>query len=134
MLREVSADGGTERARFGEIDLVLGDRLQRGVRWDEREFRDVIAVAKAICERRRSPPPSTLHHGNDPSRRDPRERLADREYIAGAYSIADVATWPWMMGVARALPELPTRMPNVHRWMEAVGARPAVKKGFALGT
>jgi len=33
-------------------------------------------------------------------------------------------------GVARALPDLPTRMPDVHRWMEAVGARP---EGIRVG-
>jgi len=58
-------------------------------------------------------------------------RLADRDYLAGDYSIADMAAWPWI------LPELQGQdlgeFPNLKAWMERVGARPAVIAGRALG-
>jgi len=58
-------------------------------------------------------------------------RLADRDYLAGAYSIADMAAWPWI------LPELQGQsldaFPHLAAWMERVGARPAVQAGRALG-
>jgi len=59
-------------------------------------------------------------------------RLADRPYLAGDYSIADIATWCWVF------PEYQGRkiladFPHVARWWETVAARPAVKKGRAVG-
>lgn len=59
------------------------------------------------------------------------ERLEGREFIAGDYSIADMAIWPWI------LPELQGQslddFPNLEAWMARVGERPAVKAGRALG-
>jgi len=59
-------------------------------------------------------------------------RLAATEYLGGKdYSIADVATWPWVD--VRWLHEIDIdQFPNVKRWYEQVGARPAVKRGMAL--
>ncbi|WP_291836384.1 glutathione S-transferase N-terminal domain-containing protein [Brevundimonas sp.] len=58
-------------------------------------------------------------------------RLADRAYLAGEYSIADMAAWPWI------LPELQGQnvdeFPNLKAWLARVGDRPAVQKGRALG-
>ena len=58
-------------------------------------------------------------------------RLADVEYLAGAYSIADMATWPWVR--VRWLHKIDlAEFPNVARWYEAIGRRPAVQRGVAL--
>ena len=61
-------------------------------------------------------------------------RLAGREYLAGSYSIADVATYPW---VAVAWPIFTAMMPDtvgklgqLAAWLERVGARPAVERGM----
>ena len=59
-------------------------------------------------------------------------RLADREYLAGEYSVADVACWPWMTG-HDALGVSFDEFPRVKRWFDAVGARPAVQRGMAVG-
>lgn len=59
------------------------------------------------------------------------ERLADREFIAGGYSIADIATWPWVRIHAWAGVESDD-LPNLTRWLEAMAARPACSKGVAV--
>jgi GST-like protein len=58
-------------------------------------------------------------------------RLAEVEYLAGDYSIADIATWPWVSIHAWAGVSL-DGLPQVARWLEAVGKRPAVQKGRAV--
>ncbi len=58
-------------------------------------------------------------------------RLKDREYLAGEYSIADMASWPWILpdGQGQDLNDFP----NLKAWHERIGARPAVQRGRALG-
>ena len=59
-------------------------------------------------------------------------RLADREYLAGEYSIADMAAWPWVRSHERLQQSL-DNFANLQRWFETIAARPAVQKGFNLG-
>ena len=59
-------------------------------------------------------------------------RLKDREYLAGDYSIADMAAWPWVVPYERQGQDL-NEFPNLKRWFEAIKARPAVERGFAVG-
>jgi GST-like protein len=56
-------------------------------------------------------------------------RLAVSEYVAGAYSIADMAIWPWTSRFEWQGIDL-AEFPNVLRWYRAVAARPAVQKGY----
>ncbi|MFY0615424.1 MAG: glutathione S-transferase N-terminal domain-containing protein [Hyphomicrobiaceae bacterium] len=56
-------------------------------------------------------------------------RLADNEYLAGEYSIADIATWPWISRFEWQEVDL-NEFPNVLRWYKAIAARPAVEKGY----
>jgi len=58
-------------------------------------------------------------------------RLADVEYLAGDYGIADMATWPWVSIHAWAGVDVDD-LPNLQRWLEAVGERPAVQRGRAV--
>lgn len=58
-------------------------------------------------------------------------RLADREYLAGDYSIADMAAWPWVLPALQG--QNLDEFPHLAAWMERVGAAPAVQKGRALG-
>lgn len=59
-------------------------------------------------------------------------QLADRAFLAGAYSIADMASWPWIIPYERMGQDL-NEFPHLKRWFDAVGARPAVIKGKAVG-
>jgi GSH-dependent disulfide-bond oxidoreductase len=58
-------------------------------------------------------------------------RLGETEYLAGDYSIADVATYPWVSRFEWHRTRLEDH-PNVKRWFDALSARPAVKKGMAV--
>jgi len=59
------------------------------------------------------------------------KRLADRDYVAGDYSIADIAMVGWAKLWERQGIDL-EEFPNVRRWLETLLARPAVAKGLAV--
>ena len=58
------------------------------------------------------------------------KRLADRAFIAGEYSIADIACYPWVQ------PERQKQdiadFPHLARWLKEIAARPAVQRAYAL--
>jgi GST-like protein len=56
-------------------------------------------------------------------------RLADRPYIAGDYSIADMASYPWVAIYERQHQPIGD-FPNVKRWLDAIKARPAVVRAY----
>jgi GST-like protein len=58
-------------------------------------------------------------------------RLADRPYLAGDYSIADMASYPWVVPYERQGQKIED-FPNLKRWFEAIRARPAVERAYAL--
>jgi GSH-dependent disulfide-bond oxidoreductase len=59
-------------------------------------------------------------------------RLAEVAFVAGDYSIADIATYPWIVAALKAQPEQLDTRPNLKRWIGALAARPAVQKGMAV--
>ncbi len=59
-------------------------------------------------------------------------RLADREFVAGAYSIADMACYPWIVPHERQGQNLDD-FPHLKRWFEAVRARPATVRAYEAG-
>jgi GSH-dependent disulfide-bond oxidoreductase len=58
-------------------------------------------------------------------------RLADREYLAGDYSIADMACVGWVGGWHKQGQDI-AAFPNLSRWLETLRARPAVRRGKAV--
>jgi len=59
------------------------------------------------------------------------KRLQQAEYLADDYSIADIATWPWVH--VRWLHKIDLEeFPQVRRWYAAIGERPAVQRGIAV--
>lgn len=57
------------------------------------------------------------------------DQLADRPYLAGAYSIADMACYPWIIYLAPA--DGREAYPNIARWQADLAARPAVAAAYA---
>ncbi len=58
-------------------------------------------------------------------------RLTDREYLAGDYSVADIATWPWISRYEFQQMDL-HEYPNLLRWYLQIAERPAVQKGYGV--
>jgi GST-like protein len=59
------------------------------------------------------------------------KELGQREYVAGEYSIADIATYPWVWRHDIHQVKLED-FPNVKRWYDAISARPAVQRGMDI--
>jgi GST-like protein len=59
------------------------------------------------------------------------KRLSQAEYVAGEYSIADIAIFPWSRSHANQGVDL-AEYPNVQRWFDAIAARPAVQRGVEV--
>jgi GST-like protein len=57
-------------------------------------------------------------------------RLADREFVAGEYSIADMASYPWVVPHERQSQNLDD-FPHLKRWFHTIKARPAVERAYA---
>jgi len=55
-------------------------------------------------------------------------RLKEHEFLAGDYSIADIANWSWVRGYKWSGVTL-DGLPNLTRWLDAIAERPAVKRG-----
>jgi len=85
-------------------------------------------------------PPEALKYGQDRYSNEVNrlfgvlnKRLADRACVAGDYSIADMAIWPWVVGFKNFGQKLED-FANLKKWFEeTVGQRPAVLKGKAVG-
>jgi len=58
------------------------------------------------------------------------KRLADREFVAGAYSIADMASYPWIVPWKRQGQNLDD-FPHLRRWFDAIRSRPATQRAYA---
>ena len=59
------------------------------------------------------------------------QRLADNEYLAGDFSIADIANWPWIR--IHFFSETSIEgLANLQRWLDLIGKRPSVEKGVTI--
>ncbi len=60
------------------------------------------------------------------------KRLADRPFLAGEYSIADMASYPWV-AMHKRLDQSVDEFPNLQRWLAAIRERPAVDRAYQKG-
>jgi glutathione S-transferase len=56
-------------------------------------------------------------------------RLEDNEYLAGDYSIADIASWPWVRSYEWSGVSI-DGLEHLRRWLDVIRRRPAVKRGL----
>jgi GST-like protein len=59
-------------------------------------------------------------------------QLAETDFLAGDYSIADMAAWPWLLPY-KAFGQSLDHLPNVRRWHDTIKQRPAVRRGVDVG-
>jgi GST-like protein len=59
------------------------------------------------------------------------QQLGNKEYLAGEYTIADIATYPWVWRHEMHQVKLED-FPNVKRWYDSIAARPAVQRGMQI--
>ncbi len=59
-------------------------------------------------------------------------RLSGREFVAGAYSIADMAAYPWIVP-HEAQGQRLADFPNLNRWFDAIRCRPATARAYEVG-
>ena len=59
------------------------------------------------------------------------KQLEEKEFLAGSYSIADIATYPWV-GRHEGHNVKLEEFPNVKRWFDSISSRPAVKRGMEV--
>lgn len=59
------------------------------------------------------------------------KQLQEQEYICGAYSIADIATYPWV-AIYDSQGLTLENHPHLQRWVETMAQRPAVQRGMAV--
>ncbi|MBN9688459.1 MULTISPECIES: glutathione S-transferase family protein [unclassified Corallococcus] len=60
------------------------------------------------------------------------QQVSSRDYLATTYSIADIATYPWLKGAREFFPELFVNLPNIIQYLHRVGSRPAVQRGMQI--
>jgi len=62
--------------------------------------------------------------------------LADRDYVAGEYSIADIAAYPWIVAAwepfTKMMPDEVAKLPRLKAWIDRLAVRPAVERGMAV--
>jgi GSH-dependent disulfide-bond oxidoreductase len=61
------------------------------------------------------------------------KQLRGRDYLCGAYSVADMACWPWVLPYKMQGQDLPNDFPHLYKWFKRVGGRRAVQSGLAIG-
>ncbi len=59
--------------------------------------------------------------------------LAESQFVAGDYGVADMAIYPWVKSAEARFPELASAAPNIARWSREIAERPAVIRAYEIG-
>ena len=145
------ADGGEPISVFesGAILQYLGDKYGKFYSQDLRTRQEInqwlfwqmggLGPMAGQAHHFRQYAPETVPYGIDRYTKECNRlygvmdrRLADREFLAGDYSIADMACWPWAILNERQGQDI-NDFPNLKRWIETIEARPAAARGQLVG-
>jgi GST-like protein len=102
---------------------VLADGRLGAHGWTERSLPHLFSGKNSIRHRRYTNETNRLYGVLN-------KRLADRAFVAGDYSIADMASYPWVVAYDRHGQKLED-FPHLKRWFEAIRERPATKRAWA---
>ncbi len=144
-------DGGAPISVFesGAILLYLAEKTQRFIPVDLRErktvlewlmwqmggFGPMLGQNHHFSQYAPEKIPYAIERYQNESRRLYRvlnERLQGRDFIAGDYSIADMACYPWSLYFERQAIDL-TQFPNIIAWQQRIASRPATERAYAQG-
>ncbi len=112
-------------ARYGVLQWLMFQMANLGpVCGQAHHFRQYAAETSPYAVDRFTSEAGRLYNVMD-------RRLGEAEFLAGEYSIADMACWPWV-GLHRHHGQPFEEFPDVKRWFDAISARPATQRGMAL--
>ncbi len=111
------------RERYAVVQWVMWQMANLGpIAGQANHFRHYVPAPNPYAEERYGWELARLYDVLD-------RRLAQNEYLAGDYSVADMAIFPWILNYKRYGMSLAER-PSLARWYEAMKARPAVRRGI----
>lgn len=119
--------------RFLSSDVRLRSAAMQWLAWQIAGLGPMLGQANHFVRYAPQPQPYATDRYVNESRRLIRvleHRLGEVPYLAGDYSIADMAAWPWVRFLGLLQLQL-SDFPNLKRWFEAIEARPAVERVFA---
>lgn len=120
--------------RFMPADPMGRSRVVQWVMWQMSGLGPMMGQATVFNRYFDEKLPSVIARYTRESRRlfEVMERqLAHSDYLAGDYSIADIACFPWVRGHDWAMVDM-SGLPNLQRWYDSIAARPAVQRGLVI--
>ena len=109
-------------------------KVQEWLFWQVGHITPYLSQLQVFKEKAPAPIPFALDLLNAEATRLYRvleQRLAEVSYVAGEYSVADMAIFPWIQPLRQG--QVLTDYPHIQAWRERIKARPAVQRAYAKG-
>ncbi|MEX5555349.1 glutathione S-transferase family protein [Pseudomonas pergaminensis] len=116
------------------VGSVERQKVQEWLFWQVGHITPYLSQLQVFKEKAPAPIPFALDLLNAEATRLYRvleQRLAEVPYVAGEYSVADMAIFPWIQPLRQG--QVLTDYPHIQAWRERTKARPAVQRAYAKG-
>ncbi|MFK9007533.1 glutathione S-transferase family protein [Pseudomonas pergaminensis] len=116
------------------VGSVERQKVQEWLFWQVGHITPYLSQLQVFKEKAPAPIPFALDLLNAEATRLYRvldQRLAEVPYVAGEYSVADMAIFPWIQPLRQG--QVLTDYPHIQAWRERIKARPAVQRAYAKG-